>query len=197
MDSIALIIASIISAMGGMLTMWAKSKLDYKKKNSVETATASGVNIYEALGYIQSQANCSRSYVFEFHNGEHFFSGRGQQKFSCTYEFVNAGVSAEALNSQNHRISNYNQYIHELIKNGKFKYTDIKKIKDNPFSEMLKTKGVKAIYNVPIKTLNGKIIGILGMEYTFDIEEFPVCGDEPDMQKFMRRQARIISGYLI
>ena len=72
-DNIAIIIASLISAMGGMLTMWAKSHFDYKKKNSVENATASGVNIYEALGYLQSQTECSRSYVFEFHNGEHFF----------------------------------------------------------------------------------------------------------------------------
>jgi len=196
-DNIAIIIASLISAMGGMLTMWAKSHFDYKKKNSVESATASGVNIYEALGYLQSQTECSRSYVFEFHNGEHFFSGRGQQKFSCTYEFVKAGVSAEALNSQNHRISNYNQYIHKLIKQEKFKYLDINKIQDQAFKEMLKTKGVESIYNVPIKTLNGKVIGILGIEYTSKIKSFPICRDEPDLEKFMRRQARIISGYLI
>ncbi len=196
-DNIAIIIASAISAVGGVLAMWAKNYFEYKKRNTVESSTVSGVNIYEALGYIQSQSQCSRAYVFEFHNGEHFFSGRGQQKFSCTYEFVKAGVSAEALNSQNHRISNFNQYIHELVKSGGFKYLDITKIEDNPFKEMLKSKGVTSIYNVPIKTLNGKIIGILGIEYTSSIDSFPKCRDEPDLEKFMRRQARIISGYLI
>ena len=38
---------------------------------------------------------------------------------------------------------------------------DISKIEDNPFKEMLKSKGVTSIYNVPIKTLNGKIIGFI------------------------------------
>lgn len=196
-DNIAIIIASAISAVGGIFAMWVKNYFEYKKRNTVESSTVSGVNIYEALGYIQSQSECARAYVFEFHNGEHFFSGRGQQKFSCTYEFVKAGVSAEALNSQNHRISNFNQYIHELVRSGSFKYLDISKIEDNPFKEMLKSKGVTSIYNVPIKTLNGKIIGILGIEYTDSIKSFPKCRDEPDLEKFMRRQARIISGYLI
>ena len=109
MDNIAIIIASVVSAIGAVVGVWLKNKLDYNKKNSIETTTVSGVNIYKALEYIQTQTGCARSYVFEFHNGEHFFSGRGQQKFSCTYEHVRAGVSAESLNSQGHRISNYNK----------------------------------------------------------------------------------------
>lgn len=197
MNDFALVLASIISAVGGIIGMWVKNRLDYKKSNSVEKVAASGVNIYEALDYVLSETKCSRAYVFEFHNGEHFFSGRGQQKFSCTYEFVKPGVSAEALNSQNHRISNYNHYIHELISEEKFEYININKIPDEAFKMLLESRGVCAIYNVPIKTLNGKIIGILGIDYTFDIEEFDFGREHPDVAKFMRRQARIISGYLI
>lgn len=197
METLAVILASVISAMGGILAVFLKNKFDYKKKNSIELTAASGINIYKALEYIQSECNCARAYVFEFHNGEHFFSGRGQQKFSCTYEFVRPGVSAEAINSQGHRISNYNGYIGSLVSEGKFAYADVEEIPDNAFKSMLNRRGVQAIYNVPIKTLNGKIIGILGIDFISKVQGFKFSEDHSDPDKFMRRQARVISGYLI
>lgn len=197
MENVAVIIASLISALGTIFAVWVKNKFDYKKKNTLESATVSGVNIYKALEYIQSQTNCARAYVFEFHNGEHFFSGRGQQKFSCTYECVRAGVSAESLNSQGHRISNYNSYISDLISNGVYRSFNVENIKDQAFKSMLKSKGVQSIYNLPIKTLNGKVIGILGIEYLVKKEDFKISSKELSFERFMRTQARTISGYLI
>lgn len=187
----------MISAIGGVLGVWIKNKIEYKRRNSLESTTVSGTNIYEALEYIQAQSECARAYVFEFHNGEHFFSGRGQQKFSCTYEHVRPGVSSESLNSQGHRISNYNTYIKELVSEGKFCYLDSEKIIDETFKCLLRSKGVKSLYNVPIKTLQGKIIGILGIDFISPQDNFSFGKEHPDPEKFMRRQARIISGYLI
>jgi|TARA_B110000495_G_scaffold113285_1_gene98013 hypothetical protein len=197
MESFALLIASCISALGAVLAVYVKNKIDYRKKNCLESSTVSGTNIYQALEYIQSQSECARAYVFEFHNGEHFFSGRGQQKFSCTYEKVRAGVSSESLSSQGHRISNYNQYIHDVISEGKFAYLDIEEISDESFKCLLRSKGVRALYNVPIKTLQGKVIGILGVDYITPQENFCLSDECSDPEKFMRRQARIISGYLV
>jgi len=197
MENVAVIIASLISALGTIFAVWVKNKFDYKKKNTLESATVSGVNIYKALEYIQSQTNCARAYVFEFHNGEHFFSGRGQQKFSCTYECVRAGVSAESLNSQGHRISNYNSYISDLISNGVYRSFNVENIKDQAFKSMLKSKGVQSIYNLPVKTLNGKVIGILGIEYLVKKEDFKISSNELSFERFMRTQARTISGYLV
>jgi hypothetical protein len=197
MDNIALIIASAVSVLGTIFGIYLKNKLEYNKKNSIENSTVSGVNIYKALEYLQSETGAARSYVFEFHNGEHFFSGRGQQKFSCTYEHVRAGVSAEAINSQGHRISNFNKYIRSLVEEGKYVSKDVQKINDEAFKSLLISKGVMALYNVPIKTLNNKIIGILGIEYISPVEKFDFGSRHEDIDRFMRVQARTISGYLI
>lgn len=197
MENIAIIIASIVSAIGGVIAVWVKNKFEYNKKECIQEIASSGVNVYKALDFILNETDAARAYVFEFHNGEKFFSGKGQQKFSCTYEKVRAGVSAECLNSQNHRISNYNEYIHTLICDGKYYSTDTSSIKDSALSSILQNKGVHSFYNVPIKTLNGKIIGILGIDYICPIEEFMFNADSPDPEVFMKRQARIISGYLI
>lgn len=197
MDNLSIIIASAISALGAIAGVYVKNRMDYKRKSSIESTTVSGINIYEALEFIQSETECARAYVFEFHNGEHFFSGKGQQKFSCTYEYVRAGVSSEAMNSQGHRISNYNRYMHNLITEGYFRTCDINNMEDQAFRSMLNKKGVMSIYNVPIKTLNGKIIGILGIDYICKIDKFDFGPQHPNTLKFMQRQARVISGYLI
>ena len=67
----------------------------------------------------------------------------------------------------------------------------------------MESKGVKAIYNIPLKTLEGKVIGILGLDYVktepkSSIDEmFKDIHNEEDLDCFMRRQARIMTGYLI
>ena len=69
MDNIALIIASAVSVAGTIIGIYLKSRLDYNRKNSIENSTVSGVNIYKALEYLQSETDSARGYVFEFHNG--------------------------------------------------------------------------------------------------------------------------------
>lgn len=196
MDNIALIIASIVSSLGTILGIWLKNKMEYKKKECLETIAKSGLNVYQALDFIINETNADRAYVFEFHNGEKFFSGRGQQKFSCTYETVRPGVSAECLASQSHRISNFNKYIKSLITEGESFSLNVESVEDTSFASILKSKGVEAFYNVPIKTLNGKVIGILGIDYINNIDDFKLK-EEKDIGLFMRRQARIIGGYLV
>lgn len=196
MDNIALIIASVVSSLGTIFGIWLKNKMEYKKKECLETIAKSGLNVYQALDFIINETSADRAYVFEFHNGEKFFSGRGQQKFSCTYETVRPGVSAECLASQSHRISNFNKYIKSLITEGESFSLNVEAVEDTSFASILKSKGVEAFYNVPIKTLNGKIIGILGVDYISNIDNFKLK-EEKDIGLFMRRQARVIGGYLV
>ena len=91
--------------------------------------------------------------------------GEGSKNSAARMKLSNEGISAEHINSQDHRISTCHSYIEELIEDEKFAYQDILEINDSGFLRMLDHKGVKSIINVPIKTLNGKIIGILGIDY--------------------------------
>ncbi len=190
-------LAAILSAGATLAGVWAKKRWSEGGKCQVETHVKAGANVYTALKFIKSMMGSSRAYVFEFHNGGNYFSGRGQQKFSCTHEVVEPGVSAECTFSQDHRVSNYSVYINELISGGSFAYTNMDDVEDGGFRNLLNAKGVSALYNVPIKTLNGKIIGILGIDYTSKIEKFPEVEGSLELQEFMARQARLIAGYLV
>ena len=94
-------------------------------------------------------------------------------------------------------------YVKEILRTKEFSYTNIGEIKDHSFRNLLESKGVKAIYNIPLKTLEGKVIGILGLDYVktepkSSIDEmFKDIHNEEDLDCFMKTQARIMTGYLI
>ena len=90
-------------------------------------------------------------------------------------------------------MSNYHNYITELINKKEFKYLNIDNVPDSSFLSLLKRSGVKSIYNVPIKTLNGKIIGILGVDFV----KKTVGNFTEEQDELISRQAKIIAGYLV
>ena len=193
----SIILSSIITAIATLTSVFIGRKcMQRKPVCPVTKDTSQSANVYTALKYTLEEMGADRAYVLEFHNGGSYYSGRGQQKFSSTYELVEPGVSAESDNSQDYKVSRYSKYLHKLIKDGYYEKS-ANDIADEGFKSLLRDKGVKYIYNVPITTLNGKVIGILGVDYVKN--DFEGCKDcpEDDVHKFMRRQARIVSGYLI
>ncbi len=193
MDGFYTLLAAVISATATLCSVWLGRKIMCKRKrDSIVDETVQNGNVYTALEFLLEEVSADRAYVMEFHNGAHYFSGRGQQKFSCTYETVRKGISAEFANSQNHRISNFHHYINELVTEGQFSYEKSYQVPDQAFKALLKDKGVSTILNVPLKTLNGKVIGILGVDYVRSEHSL-----DEEMELFMKRQARIVAGYLL
>ena len=188
------IIASLISAAATFCSVLIGKKCLLKKSSCpIKNDTERSANVYKALQYTMHTLEADRAYILEFHNGGHYYSGRGQQKFSCTHEIAAEGITRECIKSQEHRVSNYFDYVNELISSKDFKYEDITKVKDSSFLTLLNRSGVQSIYNVPIKTLDGKIIGILGVDFVKE----PMIQFTKQDTDFIKKQSRIIAGYLI
>ena len=186
MELIAAIIGAISTLVGVFLTHKLRAQKDPLPKDIDRND-----NIYTALSYLITETEADRCYVYEFHNGDYYYSGNSQQKFSNTYEIVEEGISCEAAQEQNLRVSNYNFFIKELIENGGLCYSNTEKIPDPLFKEKMHNNGIQSISCVPIKLLNGKIIGILGIDY---VKHKVNC--DAEMFNLLKNQARIISGYL-
>ena len=203
------IIAASISAAATILSVFLGKFLLNKrlewKKDPIIADVENNQNIEICLGYVLAETGADRAYIMQFHNGGYYISGKSQQKFSCTHEVCTAGTSKECQRSQNHLISNYHHYVNELMVSQKYCYEDCGKIKDHSFKNVILAQGVKSIYNIPLKTLEGKVIGILGVDFVKSqaspIYKFAdnkdLCNCEESMNQFMRRQARILSAYLI
>tara|TARA_X000001036_G_scaffold300940_2_gene280035 strand:- start:11779 stop:12372 length:594 start_codon:yes stop_codon:yes gene_type:complete len=190
------VIAAVITALATLASVLLGQKfMRRKEKDCIVRETAQNANVYAALQYLMEEMKGDRAYIMEFHNGDVYFSGRGQQKFSCTHEVVEEGISAECEFSQNHRVSNYHHYINQMINDGRYFFEDAAEVSDRTFHQMINKKGIKSIYNVPIKTLSGKIVGILGVDYVKG--QIPKNDEINNTHSFMKRQARTIAGYLI
>jgi hypothetical protein len=187
------VLTGVVSAATAVLGMYVKLKLDEKKSKQFNYDPSLHSNVIAALEYVMSETEADRVYVLEFHNGEHYFSGRSQQKLSCTYEVVNDGISTESQKLQNIRISNFHGLIKDIAQEYTFACEDINEYnQDIAFKSFLEGKGVKSLFARPIKTLNGKILGVIALDY---VKEQRMWTD--DAEEFIKKQARVISGYLI
>jgi GAF domain-containing protein len=187
------VLTGVISAATAVFGMYLKMRYDEKKSKQFHYDPNLHSNVVSALEYVQQETEADRVYVMEFHNGEHYFSGRSQQKLSCTYEVVSDGISAECQKLQNIRISNFHGLIKDIAQEKTFACPDIKEYnQDIAFKSFLESKGVQSVFARPIKTLNGRILGVIALDY---VKEKRAWSDEAE--EFVKKQARVISGYLI
>ena len=138
-----------------------------------------------------SELKASRVHVYEFHNGDHFYSGGSQQKFSCTYESLSAGISAESLNLQNLRISTFNKFVETAIDDGGFGIENLEQCDTLLCKNWFESRGAKSSYAIGIRTLNKNIIGILSVDFSKNTKL------TKEQKKLLFTQSIIISGYLI
>jgi hypothetical protein len=191
----SVILSSCIVAATTIISLFLKDFLQKKKNQaslSVEKCTIQNTNVEKAIRYTLDVLNADRVSVYEFHNGESFYSGSHQQKFSCTYEYFKAGVSSEALGQQGLRVSTFNQFVSQIINEKIFKYSNTQNLDDSLLKNWFEDKGVKSIVAIPIITLNKNIIGMISVESTTSNKTLT----EKEI-KFLIEQSKIICGYLI
>ncbi len=186
------IFAALISAGVTIGSVWFKGKLKERKDKVFNYDPNLHSNVVTALEFMRRETEADRVYVLQFHNGEHYFSGRSQQKFSCTHEVVNEGISAEVQNLQNIRISSMHYLIKDVVDGKTFTCKDVEEFCDDlSFRSFMEMRGIKSMFARPIKTLNGKIIGVLVMDF---VKEYRKWGN--NAEDFLKKQARMISGYI-
>lgn len=187
-----IIIASIIAALASVYGILIKAKMDKTSKPCKLAAhTVQNEDVYKALEHTLNKVDADRVVVYEFHNGDVYYSGSSQQKFSNTYEVLSEGVSSEIKNQQNLRVSSFNRFVKPLIDNDEYSFGEIVNIDNVGIKEFFEDQGTKSTFCVPIKLLTGKIIGILGIDFVKRSKV--LTADDKD---FVKNQATIISGYL-
>jgi len=171
-----------------------KSRKQQKKKKDhcIVTYTIQNNNVQKAIDFLLQEIKASRVHIYEFHNGDHFYSGNSQQKFSCTYEALAPGISSESLSLQNLRISTFNSFVHSAVSSEGFNLDDTECVDTLICKNWFDSRGTKSCYAVAIKTLNKNIIGILSVDFNNNNRKI-----SEKERKLLKNQSIIISGYLI
>lgn len=189
-EGLLVALITVVTTFGGL---WLRKRwTDKGHQKELEMSSFRNAEIIKVLKALLSDFDADRAYVFEFHNGSYFSSGMPMQKFTCTYETVSDGVSSECHNPGEYRMSNYNEYISAMIHERDYVIESVEKMGfDALLKSLLTKKGVKSLYNIPIRTFSGRTIGFLGLDYVKD--ERVLLEKEVNS---LRAAAKLITGYI-
>ena len=151
--------------------MFLKYYLSSKKKKPDlvhETLKVSEL-VNTKIEHIKEEFNADRVWVTQFHNGGNFYpTGKSMAKFSVIYETVHPGVNSIQSNFHNIPVNLFSKSINELLQNDVIEIPDFKDDKISTFGlkYIAEENGCKSGYLFAIKTIDGRFIGTLGLDYT-------------------------------
>jgi len=153
------------------LGLFLKSKTLVGKKtpDMIHDALIVSELIHHHIDDIRDKYNADRVWITQFHNGGHFYpTGKSIAKFSVIYETVADEVSTIQNNFKNIPVNLFSKSINELLKNNKIVIPDYKDKNIQTFNlkYIAETTDCKSGYLFAIKTINGRFIGTLGLDYT-------------------------------
>lgn len=167
----SVIVAFITGVLGPVILLFIKNKLDKKNQKPdmvIETLKVSEL-VMSKLDRIKDELKPDRVWVTQFHNGGNFYpTGKSMAKFSVIYETVRTGVSSIQSNFQNIPVNLFSKSINYLLENESIEIADYKDetIATFGLKYVAEDTGCKSGYLFPIKSIDGKYIGTLGLDYT-------------------------------
>ena len=165
-----LIIAFITGVISPVTVILLKNRLDKKNKpDMVEEALQVSELVTNKIDEIREGLKSDRVWVTQFHNGGHFYpTGKSITKFSVMYESVNTGVSSMQGSFQNIPVHLFSKSMNQLVSSDTIEISDYKDetITTYGLKYIAEDTGCKSGYLFSIKTIDGKFIGVLGVDYT-------------------------------
>jgi len=169
--SVSIIVAFITGVLGPVLLLFIKNKLEKKPEKPdivLETLKVSEL-VMTKLESIKDHIKCDRVWVAQFHNGGNFYpTGKSMAKFSIIYETVGASVTSIQGNFHNIPVNLFSRSINQLLENNTIEIPDFKDETVATFGlkYIAEDTGCKSGYLFAIKCIEGRFIGMLGIDYT-------------------------------
>jgi hypothetical protein len=169
--SASIIVAFITGVLGPVLLLFFKNKLEKKPEKPdmvVETLKVSEL-VMTKLESIKEHIKCDRVWVAQFHNGGNFYpTGKSMAKFSIIYESVGPSITSIQGNFHNIPVNLFSRSINQLLENDTIEIPDFKDetIATFGLKYIAEDTGCKSGYLFAIKCIEGRFIGMLGVDYT-------------------------------
>jgi hypothetical protein len=164
-------VAFTTGVLGPVSVILVKNYLDKKKKKPDMVVDALRVSelVTHKIEEIREGVNADRVWLTQFHNGGHFYpTGKSITKFSIMYETVNTGVSSVQTNYQNIPVHLFSKSLNQLVIADLIEIPDFEDVTVATYGlrYAAEESGCKSSYLFAIKAIDGKFIGVLGIDYT-------------------------------
>jgi len=168
-EYVAIISALLTAVIGPIAVKIVQNRIDKKNKDTLNEALKENTVVSEKLEKIREKHSADRAWIMQFHNGGNFYpTGKSIQKFSMCYESVDRGINSIQSSFQSIPISLFSKSINYLLENDVVAVSDFKdeRMETYGLEYTANEYGCKSVYMVSIKSIDGKFIGTLGIEYT-------------------------------
>lgn len=170
MDS-SVIVAFISGVVGPVLLLFIKNKFEERKQNTdiIKDALEVSECVETKLDGIKHEFKVDRVWVTQFHNGGHFYpTGKSIAKFSMLYEVVDVEITSIQSNFQNIPVNLFSKSINKLLSSNVIEIPDYKdsSIPTYGLEHIANEHHCKSGYLFAIKNIDGKFVGILGLDFT-------------------------------
>lgn len=164
------IVAFITGVVGPILLLYFKKILSKKEKRDiVEDTLRESELVLKKLEQIKEDFHSDRVWICQFHNGGNFYpTGKSMTKFSMIYEVVGMNASSVQSQFQNIPVNLFSRSLNQLLENGIIEIPDFKDetIATFGLKYIAEDTGCKSSYIFSIKTLEGKYVATMGLDYT-------------------------------
>ena len=170
MDS-SIIVAFISGVVGPVLLLFIKNKIEERKQNIdiIKDALEVSECVEAKLDDIKQEFKVDRVWVTQFHNGGHFYpTGKSIAKFTMLYEVVDVDIPSIQSNFQNIPVNLFSKSINKLLSSNVIEIPDYKdtSIPTYGLEHISNENNCKSGYLFAIKNIEGKFVGILGLDFT-------------------------------
>jgi len=195
--STEIIAAFLTGILGPLLVQFyinRTKKIKEKNTDPIAEQCALYSQIDTKLEKIRETYKADRVWITQFHNGGYFYpSGKSIQKFSMFYEVLTLNTESVKMIFQNIPVSLFSRSTNYLLENTHLAIFDFKNenINDLGLKYTAAETNTKGGYYFAIKNIDGKFIGVLGLDYCkkkviLDTEQITALNVE----------AGVFSGYL-
>lgn len=167
---VEIIVAFLTGILGPILILLVKHYTQKKKLIDPLAEAVHNANIISSeLDELIAEYSADRAWIAQFHNGGHFYpTGKSIQKFSFFFESVKFAKDSIRLNFQNIPVNLFSKALGQILES---EYLIISDYKDETqatygLKYIAEETGAKSTYVFGIHSVEDKLIGILGVEYT-------------------------------
>lgn len=168
-DVITIVSVLISSVAGPTIVEYVKNIFRKKEFDPVQDSLENNILVENKVERIKEEFGADRVYILQFHNGGQFFpSGKSMKKFSMFYESINPSISSLTNQFQNIPISLFSRSLDQLAKNDSIVIPDFSDNNSETYGlkYIAEENNNKSSYLFSIKSIDGKFVGVLGINYT-------------------------------
>ena len=164
-------IAFLTGVLGPILILVVRHLLEKNKTKTdpLSEAVTNANIVSDELDSLLVTSGADRVWISQFHNGGHFYpTGKSIQKFSFFFESVKTVKDSIRLNFQNIPVNLFSKALGGILEEDYLAIPDYKdeKIATHGLKYIAEETGSKSSYLFGIRTVDNKLIGVLGIEYT-------------------------------